>query len=240
MSRYILSLLLLFNFGLFSQDTIPLSLINSSPRVGDKIELGFDLSMISNAISLQFPSKTEEVENIFDKSGRTIFFKSFSINDTGTFTFGPFYFNFNNKEYVTDSVIVCVIEQLPEVEGVWIRYEEFEGDHFVIIEQKISKVVVIEKQLQAQTNDESLYSAVDLSTGLEEHPKNGVYIGLKQKNSRSYTTFNYGIVDPGFKYYYKKFQITFDEDYKGPFKLKKKHFEKLPKNVMVPTIVIEN
>ena len=105
---------------------ISLKTIYPEPRVGQSISITLDLDFIEDYIKETLPSGMKLTGySTFSKYSRDI-----QVSDTGNFQIGPYEFEFNDKKYQTDSIILHVIPPLEKEEGIWIRLIEYDSTQF--------------------------------------------------------------------------------------------------------------
>ncbi|EPR71876.1 hypothetical protein ADIWIN_3074 [Winogradskyella psychrotolerans RS-3] len=147
-----------------------------------------------------------------------------------TYNIGPFDFEFNGKTYTTNTMEVNVLPKLPIENGLWLRQTEFEGQHYLILEQLISNTsnktenenggysetiggVMPEGKEFAELNE-------DLTQGIQLSNYSSATNSVTPDDAKSYSV--------GFSYTIKKYKITFDEDYKGEYLISESDFINLP------------
>lgn len=156
------------------------------------------------------------------------------LADTGTVRIGPFQFSVNDKTYVTGTLTLRVYPRLPDSihEGIWIRYVVFEGKHYLITEQRVSK----EKKKSSETvnlltNEGVTFAELDRERFEEA--------GLKIVYSNSFTASEpMGKDEVSYKLTTYRFEKT--PHFKSKLKVDKKLFSDYPERVVTPEVWIGN
>jgi hypothetical protein len=121
----------------FSQSR--LNIINPSPRIGDDVDVSFEL----------------------EKDGKKYGYGNIKLTDAtknlGKCTIGPFSFSISQMKFETNNGDINVAPKLPDdPEGVWIRHLKSNGIDFLIVEQCLPVVNKVEKststELSVSTN----------------------------------------------------------------------------------------
>ena len=138
MRLYFLNVLVFLSIhSLIAQVEVPLRLSNYEPRVGESINVLFDIDFIAQSLDSQLATYSSielPQRNYGWNSGyvsRSIIFK-----DTGCRHVGPFFFQYNGIKYTTDSITVFVQPELPAINVVWHRHLVKNGNHYLIIESQ--------------------------------------------------------------------------------------------------------
>ncbi|MER2995951.1 hypothetical protein [Pontibacter populi] len=141
MRAVLLALLIFVSYQSWSQNS-KLTVFNPGPRVGDDIEISITLEKENlEAIKSKSSKSIEEfnqVQSNYYGSG-TIKLSDLT-NEPGLKQIGPFEFNLNGVSVKTDSILLTIYPALPgnKKDGMWVRIIDFNGDSFLIIEQRIS------------------------------------------------------------------------------------------------------
>lgn len=224
-----------------AQDTLMLSLDNSSPRVGDKVELSFSFDFFTRDFADQMSDDiiVSNSSSIFGAASDD-FMRTLEFTQTGTQTIGPFKFDINGKTILTDSITIDVAKALPFKEGAWMRItSDPEGNKYLIIEQLIKN-----ESNYAETDNGYTYSVggeMNEKTEfaeLGEIYEEGLSINFRQSKSNTRTNDDEDIFAPGLSYSYKRYHIETTDRFSGTFALKKSHFKNLPKKAYATDLVI--
>ena len=214
-------------------DTVKIEIDNAAPRVGDKVELSFDIQFLNDEIQKQLPHgvKLEATTSTFGEQTSKLK-KVINFEKSGSYTVGPFSFEFNGRKIVTDSIEVNVAEALPFKEGVWVRYIETPTEKYIIVEQLLGN-----KSDYKKTDNGFSYTVGGVSDKAEvveiiENPATGLEIRMKRSVTTTKTKEG-DIFTPGLTYSFKKYEITMSSEFKGNFKLKEKHLKNVPKKTKV-------
>ncbi|WP_375559652.1 hypothetical protein ACE193_18225 [Bernardetia sp. OM2101] len=214
-------------------DTLQIEVNNAAPRVGDKVEIIFDITFLNDKIEEQLP-KEAQLEGTSSTFGEATgkLKKIITFKKSGKYIIGPFHFEFEGRKIITDSIEVQVAEALPFEAGVWVRYVETKTEKYIIVEQLLGN-----KSDYKKTDNGFSYTVggvsdenelVDITpnpaTGLEIRMRNGI------RNTRNKDG---DVFAPGMTYSFKKYLITTTDDFKGTFKLKEKHLKNVPKKTKV-------
>ncbi|UTW63223.1 hypothetical protein KFE98_03440 [bacterium SCSIO 12741] len=226
---------------LSAQDTLSLELDNPAPRVGDKVEMSFPLDFLTDEIKGQLGEQIEMTHRSSAYGSQSDdFTQVVKFPEEGTYTVGPFHFEFNGKTWITDSITLNVAEKLPFEEGVWIRLiEDQEGNKFIIVEQLIQN----KSDFSASKNQFSytMGGVMDENTQfveIDEISEEGISIDFTQSRSNTRREKEDDIFAPGLSYSFKKYKIKFSDDFEGTFVLQKKHLKNGPKKFKFSDISI--
>lgn len=127
---------------------VVLNVNNPFPRIGDEIEIGYQIEDTSSLGRDKFlEDKLKNQNKLYE------IFKSYKnrelgkgtlkftniIEDTGYNTFGRFSFVVNGIKVESDTVVLYVEKSLPNEEnGIWMRQRSYKEQDYLIIEQRIS------------------------------------------------------------------------------------------------------
>ncbi len=220
----------------FSGDIIKLELDNPSPRAGEKIELSFNIDPLKKELENQLTNGISlyNVKSIFNDYNNG-FTKDIVFNSPGKYTVGPFKFEINGTTYLSDSIIITVLDKLPFEPGLWIRTSEMNGKNYLIIEQYIENSEKVKKKKNTTTyTTEKKSEFAKLSREAEE---------FSVKNSSSNSTnkradeSDYSSKSMSFSF--SKYEIKLEESLEGEFVFEKKHFENLPKRYKIEGVSIK-
>ncbi|WP_179319792.1 hypothetical protein [Winogradskyella helgolandensis] len=231
MKKIILLLLICCAFQAIAQQKLEIEIDNPEPRVGQKVTLSINMDFLNEYL------KKELGKNINVTGSPSIFgmssedFQRIIIFDKAkTYNIGPFDFEFNGKKYTTDTMEVNVLPKLPIENGLWLRQTEFEGQHYLILEQLISNTS------NKTENENGSYSHTIggvMPEGkefaeLNEDLTQGIQLSNYSSATNSVTPDDGELFGVGFSYSIKKYKITFDEDYKGEYLISESDFNNLP------------
>jgi len=222
---FLLSTLLLFFVTTFGQKAT-LQIDNIAPRVGDEIEIHFYLG--TNISTNNNGDGQIEFNDI--------------VTDSGYVTIGPFSFKVNNQTFLSDSVRISICPKLPKLQnGIWIRKVNFNGDSYLILEQRISGEWETKKTdpktvTTSFTQDEKKFAEIDL----ESINERGLSLVQTYSSSHSQTIDENDIFGNGtVNYKLTIYKIIRKSDYSGTFKLREKNFKNLPKNSNFESVIID-
>ncbi|MDH5379995.1 MAG: BatD family protein [Cyclobacteriaceae bacterium] len=239
-ARYIFLLFLVTPFQGFSQDTLQIKLDNTMPRLGEKIELSFSIDFFTNALQKQLGENIEltNASSIFGSQNKE-FTRVLQLNKLGEYPIGPFSFNFNEKNYTTNSLTIKVIEALPFEEGIWIRLIENNGKKYLIVEQLISNKSDLKKTSNGYSYTVGgIKNEKDNFAEIIESSKNGITINFRGSRTNTIKPEGAGLTDPGLSYSFKKYEVVLDDEYMGDYILSNKDFTNLPKKTKIEKIEI--
>src|SRR5690349_20173903 len=120
---------------------VKLSVSNPAPRVGEQFSVSFELEKND-------PDSLEVADDIMAKLlvsdmnsvGRgEIEISDWFLSDAGPLKIGPIQIPINGKIYETSVLDLTVSPKLPEDidEGIWIRQLNFQGQEYIILEQRL-------------------------------------------------------------------------------------------------------
>lgn len=113
---------------------------NPAPRVGDSFSISFILEKHD-------PDSLEVADDIIAKlmvssmnrvGDGNLEISEWFLTDPGSLKIGPLQIPINGKNYITNVVDMTVSPKLPEDidEGIWIRQLNFQGQEYIILEQR--------------------------------------------------------------------------------------------------------
>ena len=243
MKTILITLSFFVNFNIYSQDTIQLHIDNPKPRVGEEIELSFKFNFFTDEVQKQLNPGIEMSDRHSVFGGQSNEFTSnISFTEAGPHTIGPFKFNFNGKEIITNSILVQVDEKLPIKEGIWVRYAEVNNKKYIVIEQMI-------RNKPNENKKENITSTITYggSGGLLEEDEfaelnSNLDIGISATFKKSLrNTVNgtgLGFQKSGLTYSLRIYELKTEADFSGNFTLTKRHFTNLPKGHKIKKIRI--
>lgn len=202
-----------------------LDIDNPAPRAGDDIRVTFVLE--KQGVKSETAAK--------NRAGFGDIKITTALADTGRMAIGPFRFTIRTQEYQTDSLIIRVYPQLPSTakDGVWLRQIDFNGDHFLIIEQRVSGRKKEQKssgEIIIGMNNDTQFVSLDES----KFETTGLDIISSSSRSGNQTL---DASDVSFKVATFKFKKT--DAFKGKLKLDRKFLSDVPENVSIEGIVIK-
>lgn len=201
-----------------------LDIDNPAPRAGDDIRVTFVL-------------EKQGVKSEKSRAGFGDIKVSTALTDTGRMVIGPFRFMIRNKEYQTDSLTIRVYPQLPSTakDGVWLRQVDFNGDHFLIIEQRVSG-----RQKKDQKNSGEIIIGMSSNdkqfASLDESKFEATGLDIISSSSRSGNQ-TLDASDVSFKVATFKFKKT--DAFKGKLKVDRKFLNDVPENISFEGILIK-
>lgn len=227
MERYIL-LFTLFVFSQFqtkvsAQDTVRLGVNRLEPRVGDDVPVYFSLDFLSEDFMRQLPSGVEMQKPTTFCGNRTkVFLEDLVFTEPGMHTIGPFHFELNGKQVVTDSITLNVLPPIELKEGVWVRHLHTDSNDYIIIEQMI--------------REDSYYIKHEWSVSPLERPETGIELQL----TRSFGNTRYSSDSSQvYKYKFSRYKVVFGEDSGGVFHFGPEDLTNLPLGVEIRKIKIK-
>jgi hypothetical protein len=239
--KFFLSLIFaIITANCFSQETLKLKINNPQPRVGQSVSLNFDIRFFTDFIESQI-EREGKIETATSYTSTNNFERNLVFQEAGVHTIGPLRFNINNIDYVTDTLVITVIEPLLPQEGLWIRLVEQNGRKYMLVEQMIAN----ESNFQEKENGFSYTVGGELNEGKEfaelvDVSVKGVRFNFRNSSTRSVRSEGAKMFEPGFSYSYKKYDIEFDDSFSGELKLSKKHFINFPAKTKLEKILITN
>lgn len=242
MRKIITLLLVVFSIHSYAQDTLKLRVDNPQPRVGDEVELTFNVDFLTDELKKQMTDGVELTKSKSHFGNEASDFKRvLEFKKSGKYTIGPFEFEFNGKKIVTDSIVINVAEKLPFVEGVWVRYYESDGKKYIVVEQLIENKSDYKKSKNGYTlTVGGTKSDRDKFAEIVENPEKGISINRVYSTTKTITKPGAEIGEAGLSYSFIKYEVDIDEDFEDIFTLTKKYFENLPRKAKIESIEIEN
>lgn len=237
MKRSSIIFLLFLALSGYGQDTLTLIIDNPEPRVGDVVQISFNIDFLVDHLREQTVETIEFTKPLF--ATNNTFTQSIKFTREGKSTIGPYQFEFNNKQYVSTSIEVNVEKELPYQDGLWVRYVRLEEKQYLIVEQLISN----QSDYKTEENGFS-YTVGGISNEdyaeLTEVPLDGVRFQFKGSKSNTRRPEGDDLFAPGYSYSIKRYEVIFEEGYKGKFKLEKEHIKNFPKNTKFKPILIKS
>ncbi len=214
---------------------------NPAPRVGDQL----DVTLYFEKENLQWlenkMAKTEaENERLANNRVATGALRlNHVLADTGQITVGPLSLTFQGTTFTTEPLVLTVSPALPKNigDGIWIRSVQFKGFYYLIIEQRIAN------QWKKQEDEEAItLSTMDVVFAeIDQEKLEGKGLNIVSNSSSS----DNQQVDKsaGFGAGSSAYKITILKYLRTPlfksFKLDKKFFSNLPKNIVPAEVVIK-
>ena len=222
-----------------SQDFFKITIDNPRPRVGDVVKLSFEKDPFKIELESQMPSgiKVTSSKDIFGMGNQNLS-KSLEFYAPGNYTIGPFIFEINDSIYITDSVNIVVAPKLPYKPGVWVRYYEFEGEKYLVVEQYVKNKSDYKKNRKGSSYTVGGVATVEYAS-LASNPQKGVMLSSSGSMSTTKRDGDSDAFSAGLGYSRKTYKINFTQEFNGTFKLKKEHFEDFPKRTDLDVILIE-
>ncbi len=201
-----------------------LTINNPAPRQGDEIDISITLTDNEEGVGKGNLKLTQE------------------LTETGLVTLGPFKFTIGDKTYETDILTVTVSPKIPNdiKDGLWIRLVDFNGEKYLIIEQRISNQWKREKKNDNEvtmTHGDGVKYAEFRKEVLED---NGLDILTSSSSTKSQLldkndTFGNGTVS----YKIETFKFEKTDKFTKKLRIDKRSFDNFPDNIKVDEIWIE-
>ena len=235
---------LIFTFSILANlsysQVVLLDINNPAPRVGEDIDIKYDIMLTDNEI--EFPISSNELKDLKKNTigDGKLTLKNYT-SDTGDVVIGPLNFQVDGKSFQSDTLILKVYSKLPNIkDGFWIRYLNYRGQYFLITEQRISG------EWTNKRDSKNSYSMTFSSDGVEyaEIPRNSIKFEDLEVNF-SYSTSGSRTVEGDddsesttvhYKLYVYKVKIK--DTYNGDFVIKKKNFDNFPKGIKFKPVVL--
>jgi hypothetical protein len=223
--------LILCPLNAIGQEKLKIEIDTPEPRVGQNVTFSINVDFLSAFFKsnldedIDFTRSTSTWGVQSDDFERVIIF-----NKAKKYKIGPFSFEFNGKEYLTEVIEVNVLPKLPMESGLWLRITEFEGQKYLILEQ------LINNKSDKTDNEDGGYS----QTIGGVRPEGKEFAELNKKLTEGIELINYnsssttlrpenaGLFDVGFSYSIKKYKIKFDKNFNGKYTISKKDIKNLP------------
>lgn len=224
-------LLILCSIHVIGQEKLKIEIDNPQPRVGQSVTFSINVDFLTDYFQNEFDKDIDftDISSIFgiqsDKFERVIVFKK-----AKSYKIGPFNFKFNGQKYTTDLIEVNVLPELPMENGLWLRYTEFEGQKYLILEQ------LIQNQSDKKEIEDGGYSYTiggvkseeKEFAELNEELTAGIELSNYSSSSNTLTKKDASHFDVGFTYSIKKYKIKFDDNFKETYLITEKDFKYLP------------
>lgn len=223
------------------QETLKLKLDNYEPRVGENVKLSFDFEFFTKSFEQQLNPNIIIVDNLSLMGlNESEFSKTIKFPKAGNTTVGPFKFNINGKDYVTDSISLRVLDKLPFKEGFWCRLvTDNHGNKFLILEQYTQNEITYTKTKDGFSVSEKVKKGAPSDpVEIVKIQEKGIEINFAYSSSSTVHPDDFDFSKPGMSYSIKKYQIVFDEDFSGSFTLSVNHLKNLPKQFSFDDILI--
>lgn len=230
--RTIILLLTGLTIPSFAQN-INIKVDNTEPRLGQEISLTIETKFFEEFLKGTFTDSVEFKQTFSNKD----LTKTIIAKRLGPMTIGPLKFEFNGVTYLSNSIIINVIPNLTDQEGVWIRKLKIDNKDYIVIEQIVTIKPVTTGSgntwnTEWKSTEENLVELIKEPDNVDiEFFQGRSGMGGHPDKSKGYP--------PSISYSYKFYEVKRGSDFKGPFKLKEKHFEKLPKGTKIPDIIID-
>ncbi|MFD2567332.1 hypothetical protein [Pseudotenacibaculum haliotis] len=232
MKKTILLLFTISSLSLFGQEKLSIEIDNPQPRVDQRVTFSINIDFLASYLKKELGKNIEltRSKSIFgsqsDDFERVVVFKK-----AKKYKVGPFNFEFNGKKYTTNTIEIKVLPKLPMEEGLWLRLAEFEGDKYLILEQ------LVKNRPNKTINENGGYThtiggvkpeGIELAD-LNENLTEGIHLDFYSSSSNTLTPEGAELFDIGYTYSIKKYEITFDENFEGDYKISEKDIKNLPK-----------
>ncbi len=139
MKRITLILFTICSLNAIGQEKLKIEIDNPEPRVGQSVTFSINVDFLTDYFKKELGKNVEFTRStsIFgmqsDDFERVIIFE-----ESKKYKIGPFDFDFNGKKYMTETIEVNVLPELPIENGLWLRITGFDGQQYLILEQLIS------------------------------------------------------------------------------------------------------
>ncbi len=212
---------------------IQIKIDNSEPRLGQEINLTIETNFFEEFLKRTFTDSIEFKQTFSNKE----LTKTIVAKQLGPMTIGPLRFEFNGVTYLSNSIIINVIPNLTDKEGVWIRKLKIDSKDYIVIEQ-ISIIKPVTTGSGNTWNTEWKSTEENLVKLIKEPENEDIEFFEGRSGMGGHPDKNKGY-SPSISYSYKFYEIKKGSGFKGVFRLKEKHFENLPKGTKIPEIVID-
>ncbi|WP_299121791.1 hypothetical protein [uncultured Winogradskyella sp.] len=242
MKTFTILFLLFCSINLIGQEKLKINIDNPEPRVGQKVNFTIEIDFLNDYFKDELGESIELTgsSSVFAMSSKD-FQRVIIFNEAKKHEIGPFNFEFNGKKYTTDSIEVNVQPELPIEKGLWIRLAEFEGEHYIILEQlieNISNKTDNENGGYSHTIGGILPEGIEFA-GLNENLTDGIELSNYSSSSNTLTAKDADFFDVGFSYSIKKYRVQFDDDFDGSYIISEKDFENLPEETELEKIELK-
>jgi hypothetical protein len=230
--RSIILLLTGLSFPSFAQN-IQIKVDNTEPRLGQEFDLTIDTGFFEEFLTGAFRDSLEFEETSSNKGMK----KTIVAKRLGPMTIGPLKFEFNGVTYFSNTILINVIQNLTDKEGVWVRKIKIDNEDYIVIEQIVTLKPV--ETRSANTWNTEWKATEENLVKLIKEPENGDLEFSDRRSGMGGHPDKSKEYPPSVSYSYKFYEIKRGPAFKGPFRLREKHFEKLPKGTNIPDIVID-
>lgn len=229
--KYISAIVLLTLSIHLSGQSIEFSLVNPAPRLGDEIEIKYNILDDSATVpdygklnALMSASMLQPVRKTLGTG--TLKLTSLQM-DTGLISIGPLSLTFNHKILKSDSLQIRLDAKLPnEKTGIWIRQVTFKGVEYLIIEQRIAGEWEVKKTRNSTTStfdtDDEEYIEI-----METETDNISFFGGYSYSASQSLPIDGEDITVGYKL--SIYTINKKSSFKAPFKLDKSNLKNLSK-----------
>ncbi|PHR74659.1 MAG: hypothetical protein COA67_00900 [Lutibacter sp.] len=243
MKRITLLLFTICSLNAIGQEKLKIEIDNPEPRVGQKVIFSFNLDFFTKYLKPELGTSIELTNSTSINGIKSKGFERIIIfREAKKHKVGPFEFEFNGKNYITNSIEINVLPKLPFESGLWIRLTESNGQKYLILEQLISNV----------SNKKDNKNGTGYSHTIGGVKAKGVEFAKLKENLTNkldlsnYSSSSYGLrpedaelFDVGFSYSIKKYKVKFNNNFKNKYILTKKDIINLPKNQKVEKITLK-
>jgi hypothetical protein len=230
----ILIILCIITITSFGQKKLNVEVSNPEPRINEFTELKFDLGMIDSTFNAKLDSNLVDPNPFYGK----FLEKSLSFNSIGMRKIGPFNFELNGVNYVSDTIFINVIDSLPKEEGIWLRFVNNNmNEKSIILEQIISSKYKIERSIEFGVRNTTKQIDKNAFNTLVMHPTQEIY--LSNRGYMYYQSPPYERKKNKKALFYSRQIYKFDGDFKGILEIRNDFFTKNPKNLKTRSLIIE-
>jgi BatD DUF11 like domain len=211
---------------------VKISVDNTEPRVGQEFTLTFEADFFSDLLHKAISDSIGFDTSDANKDLTSTMFARYK----GPMTVGPFKFEFNGKQYWSNTVHLNVLEGLDGKKGVWLRKIKIDEKDYLLLEQIVLLTPIVTTSANTwntewKNKEENLAELIQKPKGEDiEFYETRSGMGGKPDKTRDYP--------PEVSYAYKFYQIKKGPKFKGPLKLTEKNFRKLPPGANVSPIEI--
>jgi len=169
---------------------------------------------------------------------KTFIEKSLSFSNLGQYKLGPFYLELNGVKYISDTIVINVIDSLPQEEGIWLRaVKNTKNEQLIILEQIIRTKYNIEKSREYGVRYRKKQIDNDAFNTLVMHTVKGIRlsnIGYMYTQCSPYEGEKNNKV-----LFYSRQVYKLEGDFKGLLEITNDFFTRTPKNLKTKYIRIE-
>lgn len=204
---------------------------NPFPRVGDELEITYKIKKDTIA-SKEPKSLKEQLKEIREKElgSGTLKFTNY-ITSAGKNIIGPIAFTVNDREVKSNTITLEFDKPLPDVtSGIWIRQLSYEGQEYLVIEQRISGEWIKTQKSPNTTSLEFKSKSNDfVEIDEEQIDDHNIDFTLTHSTSKSQEV-EAGDNSETVNYKVSVYKLTKTNSFRPPFKLDKSKLKYLPES----------